>query len=233
MSVCRYALYYAPGPGTPLAAFGASWLGRDADTGNAVAQPSLPGLAPEVLFELTREPRRYGFHATLKPPFALAGGATEAGLLAAVASFARSQAAFALPPLELISLDGFLALVPTAPSPPLDGLARDCVVAFDDFRALPGAAELARRRQAGLSLRQEGLLARWGYPYVLDEYRCHLTLTRRLRPEEAAILRPALEPLAAPLCREPAVIDALSVFRELSPGAPLTVLARFPLGATG
>lgn len=232
MSAYRYALYYAPAPETALAAFGASWLGRDADTGAERPQPAVPGLSPEALHEITADPRRYGFHGTLKPPFVLAEGSSEDSLLAAVASFARARAPFTLPLLKLVSLDGFLALVPSAVAPALDRLARDCVIGFDDFRALPSAAEIARRRQAGLSLRQEGLLARWGYPYVLDAYRFHLTLTRRLRPEEAAILLPALEPLTAPLCGAAVAVDALTVFVEPAPGAPFTVAARFSFDAS-
>ena len=51
------------------------------------------------------------------------------------------------------------------------------------FARPPGAAELERRRKAGLSAAQEKMLLRWGYPYVLDEFRFHLTLTGRLQPE--------------------------------------------------
>src|SRR5690554_5056560 len=65
----RYAIYYAPEPGSPLDRFGAAWLGRSAWTGEPVAQPAVEGLDPEQLAAMTAEPRLYGFHGTLKPPF--------------------------------------------------------------------------------------------------------------------------------------------------------------------
>jgi hypothetical protein len=39
-------------------------------------------------------------------------------------------------------------------------LARDCVLEFDRWRAPPRADELARRRAAGLTARQETMLLR-------------------------------------------------------------------------
>ena len=62
-------------------------------------------------------------------------------------------------------------------------MAGACVRDLDEFRAPAGEAELARRRKAGLSARQEALLTQWGYPYVFEEFRFHLTLSGRL-PEE-------------------------------------------------
>jgi hypothetical protein len=72
----RYAIYFVPPPGSPLACFGAVWLGYDVANGAEPPQPRLPEIAPERLRNITAEPRRYGFHATLKPPFSLAAGAT-------------------------------------------------------------------------------------------------------------------------------------------------------------
>ncbi|PKP65441.1 MAG: phosphonate metabolism protein, partial [Alphaproteobacteria bacterium HGW-Alphaproteobacteria-8] len=70
----RFALYYAPPPG-PLADFAADWLGWDATAGREMPHPIVPGL-PGPVEELTRAPRKYGLHGTLKPPFRLAQGAT-------------------------------------------------------------------------------------------------------------------------------------------------------------
>src|SRR5262249_48288739 len=157
--------------------------------------------APEELAELTAEPRRYGFHGTLKPPFALAAGATEAALLDAAGKFALSQSAFNLPGLHLVSISGFLALVPTERSEALHALADTTVQHFDVLRAPASPEELARRRRARLSPRQEALLERWGYPYVMEEFRFHLTLTRRLSAEERARIEPPLLALTAPVTR--------------------------------
>ncbi|MFZ4410791.1 MAG: DUF1045 domain-containing protein, partial [Paracraurococcus sp.] len=183
----RVALYWAPELDDPLHALASAWLGRDAETGAALPQPALPGLD---IAALTADPRGYGLHATLKPPFRLAVSWAEA--MAAAEALAGRLAPFDLPPLAVHDLDGFLALRETAPCPALQALADACVEALDPCRAPPGEAELARRRRSGLSPRQEALLARWGYPYVFAEWRFHVTLTRRLTAAEKAVVLPAV-----------------------------------------
>ncbi|MCC7426556.1 MAG: DUF1045 domain-containing protein [Alphaproteobacteria bacterium] len=232
MSAPRYALYLAPPPDSPLWAFGCRWLGRDAAGGTAIAQPAVAGLAPERLHALTEDPRRYGFHATLKPPFALRAGTDEAGLRAALAAFARRQPHFLLPALRLTDLDGFLALTPSGPCPAVHDLADACVRAFDAFRQPPDEAELARRRKARLSARQDEYLQRWGYPYVFEEFRFHMTLSQRLAAEDKALLWPAIAAdAAARLERGPVPVNELCLFAQASRIAPFAIAARFTLGA--
>ncbi|HEY0291217.1 MAG TPA: DUF1045 domain-containing protein, partial [Hansschlegelia sp.] len=91
MKGARYAIYYAPAPGTPLWSFGSSVLGYDAATGAAKPPLAPPGVGPEDWARITAQPRRYGFHATLKAPFHLTAGRTEAELLAMAANFAAQQ----------------------------------------------------------------------------------------------------------------------------------------------
>jgi hypothetical protein len=91
-----------------------------------------------------------------------------------------ARAPVTIPSLEVRRLGGFIAVVPTEPSAALADLAAATVAALDPFRAPPSEAELARRRKARLSDRQEALLMKWGYPYVMEEFRFHLTLTGRL-----------------------------------------------------
>ena len=81
----RYAIYYAPDPGTALDDFGASLLGYDARSATDLPFPGDVTLIMPDWHDLTRDPRKYGFHATLKPPMALAEGRTEAELMAAEA----------------------------------------------------------------------------------------------------------------------------------------------------
>ena len=227
----RYAIYWAPPPGTPLAKEAARWLGYDACTGAVLQQPDLPGLSREIAAAITEGPRHYGFHATLKPPFELAEGATEGDLLDAVEHLAAALPVGRMAPLVVAAIDGFLALVPGRPSHDLSAIAEACVRDLDRFRRPLSAAALARRQRTPLTERQARYLAEWGYPFVLEEFRFHLTLTDRLWPELMRAVRPALERVLAPACVEPLALERLVVFREEDPQAPMRIIASFELAA--
>lgn len=218
----RVALYYAPERGDPLRAAGDHWLGRDPESAAPLAQPSLPGIAA-----MTADARRYGFHATLKPPMRLrsAWGA----FLADADALAARTPPFALPPLAVSSLEGFLTLLEATPSAALRRLAEACVEALDAHRAPASDEEMARRRRGGLTPRQDEMLRRWGYPYLFESWRFHMTLTRRLSPEEAAICRPAATAHFAAALALPRAVASLAVFTEREPGAPLLLAERLRL----
>lgn len=174
----RYAVYYLP-ENRELAAFGASWLGWDVAQGAPVGQPGIEGIEAA-----TRTPRKYGFHGTLKPPFRLAEGTDVAGLQADIAALAATTPPVEISGLILSRIGRFLALVPLGEAEGLARLAFACVTRLDRFRRPAGAEELARRRAAGLTARQDALLLKWGYPYVAEEFRFHLTLTGQLAEPE-------------------------------------------------
>lgn len=178
MSYSRFAIYYLP-PDGPLAAFGAAWLGWDVVRGCTAPQFDMHGLD-----DITMTPRKYGFHATLKPPFRLKARQTVEALESDTAKLARKLVPVACDGLQLARLGGFLALTPYGAMDGIEHVAAACVKGLDAYRAPPSEAELTRRRAAGLSARQEDHLAQWGYPYVLDEFCFHLTLTGKL-PEDA------------------------------------------------
>ena len=230
----RYALYFAPQPGSPWAEAGNGWLGRDAEREHAVAQEIVPGMPSVLLSQLTSGARRYGFHATLKAPFHLAPGFSEANFEAMAAAFCQAQRRITVPSLKVKPLDRFLALRPEGAEDEIGALAMRCVSYFDLLRAAPADNELASRRRHSLSPRQEALLQRWGYPYTEEEYRFHLTLSDDLREigEDAAYaLRRAAEEHFAPVAAQaPCVIDRLCIFREAGPGAPFAAWRSFPFG---
>lgn len=180
MSRPRYAIYYAPAPESPLWTFGSAVLGYDAATGEPRAPLAPDGLTLSDWSAITAQPRRYGFHATLKAPFHLADGASEDDLIAAGQAFARRRRPFALPELDVGAVASFAALKPVERSQHIDELAGACVEAFEPFRAPPSPEETARRREASLSERQLESLVRWGYPYVFEDFRFHMTLTGSL-----------------------------------------------------
>lgn len=212
----RYAVYYAPERG-PFARFAAEWLGWCPLSGTPKPHPEVPGL-PRPVEEITQTPRKYGFHGTIKPPFRLASGTTPAALEDDVAALATRLAPVSLDGLALAQLGGFVALVPEGDTSALAGLAGEVVEALDPHRAPAPAQETERRRAAGLSPRQEELLARWGYPYVMDEFRFHLTLTGNLPPEDAARTMAALDPLITPLLPRPFEVRDLCLFGEDASG---------------
>ena len=207
----RYAIYYSPAPGTALADFGARWLGWDSASGATRAHPIIDGVD---VAQITATPRKYGFHGTIKPPFRLADGMTAQGLADAVADLCADATPVRLDGLHLARLGRFLALVPQGDVTALTALAARTVQELDMFRAAPSEAELAKRRTARLSAAQNAHLLRWGYPYVLDQFRVHLTLTGPLQADLAALAETALaEPLAA-LDLAPYQITGLTLLGE-------------------
>ncbi len=218
----RVGLYYAPSPDDPLWQAGNSWLGRDPFSNALPTQPDLPDI-----FAVTSDARHYGFHATLKPPMRLRG--TFKSLLTDAEKLSNSLAPFDMPPLAVTNLHGFLALCETAPCPPLHALADACVAGVDEHRVPPDDAELARRRKGGLSAEREAMLLRWGYPDVFATWRFHMTLTRRLSPEEEKIYRPAAEAYFAPALLIPRRVSDLSLYVQPAPEKPFTLVHRLPL----
>ena len=226
----RYAIYFTPPQDDELTRLAAAWLGRDAFGGAAAARPNLQEISADEIGAATTEPRRYGFHATLKAPFRLAEGRTEAGLERALADFAASAEPVVLPRIVVAELDGFLALVPAEPSEDLQRFAGSVVEAFEPFRAPLTETEISRRKPDALDPEQRQNLLRWGYPYVFGAFQFHMTLTGRLAPADRARFRAAAESVFAPAIARPLAIDGLALFVEPEPGAPFTATCWHALG---
>jgi hypothetical protein len=234
----RFAIYAVPGTGSADAAGtllrerAEQWLGRSA-SGEPVT-PGVPaGWTREAVDAITVSARRYGFHATLKAPFRLAEGRTAGELDTALARFAAARAAVTVPRLRLVRLGAFFALVPGAEAAELHALADEVVTCFDCFRAPVTEAEVADRNPASLTPRQRELLNAWGYPYVLDEYRIHLTITDALTDripdgQRSEVERTLSDWFAASLGATVSV-DALVLFTEAEPGAPFERYSVHPL----
>ena len=219
----RYAIYFTPGQNDPLTRIAASWLGRDPFTGAQPPAPTVTRLSPAEIAYHTASARRYGFHATLKAPFHLAENTTEAELDNAVATFAAGADPILLSRLMPARIDGFLALVPGSPAPDLDRLAGEVVVAFDRFRAPLSDAEVKRRNPEALSPEEFRNLLQWGYPYVFENFRFHMTLTGRVSDADLPRVRAAIDEVFAPVLERPAIVDGLALFVEPEPGADFTV----------
>lgn len=223
----RYAVFHAPQADHPLWQAGCQWLGRDpaGQLSAADAAPSSPELA---------EPWRYGFHATLKPPMRLRDGLQERDFMAAVQRLAERTAAFMLPPLVVATLGDFVALRPVqppAPEHPLRRLADACVRELDDWRAPPTTQELSRRLARPLDAEQAELLARWGYPHVLQRWRFHMTLSNSLPPARRQTLLQAAQQHFGSALGTALPVSDIAVYVEPAPGAPFLLAQRFVLQA--
>ena len=225
----RFAIYYAPGAAEPLWRKAAEWLGRDPLTGETIDGP-LAGTTRDALFDRSVSARRYGFHATIKAPMMLAEGRSRAGLEDALSAFAAEAEPAAIGRLKLSLIDGFLALVPAQQTAELTDFAGDVVEAFEPFRAQPSAAERERRLKGGhLSARQVELMDRFGYPYVFEQFRLHMTLTDRLPEHEREAYTRAAAAHFGALAEADTTLDRLVLFHEPEPGAPFVRLGDFIL----
>lgn len=222
----RYGIYFAPGLGAPLHSVGSRWLGRDAATCESL-NPRLPdGLGHDEWLRATESPRRYGLHATLKPPFRLAEDVTFEDLQAELDSFASRHDCFEAPALRVGTLGRFLALTLSEPSEKFSNLASASVSQFDRFRAPATEQDLAHRLHDSLSAREREHVLRWGYPYVFDTWKFHISLTGSLPPQSLPPLERVLRHHFAPACEQPLLVDSVCIFREPSPGAPFCIVDR-------
>lgn len=230
MSTARYALYYAPDRNAALWRVGSRILGYDAATGQETDFLKPPHLDDADWALCTREPRRYGFHATLKAPFELADGRTEAELAVALAFHASRLAPVTIPGLEVSIIGNFIALRPTVAPPELSALAMEIVASFDSFRAPLSASDRERRLKSPLTPSQIRNLDRWGYPYVGDDFRFHMTLTGPLHIDERDSVRRALDNdfrIHAPLGA--LILDRLCLYKQETRDARFRIMADVPL----
>jgi len=228
----RCAIYFAPPVLSEWWMAGSQWLGRCARTGMSQPQPRIPGVEPGRFHALTADPRRYGWHATLKAPFELAPGCGLDDLRAALRALCADHSRFTLPPVVAQRMDRFIALRPAQPSAALDALAADCVRRLHLLAAPLTEAELARRRRVPLTPHQDALLLQWGYPWVLDHFRFHLSLTGDI-DGEAAATQAALQEAAQAWfgALPPCEVGHLSLFVEPVRGAEFMLVEQLELGA--
>ncbi len=226
----RYAIYFATPADDALMRLGNQWLGRNPFDGAPLEQPDVDGLSKDRFSELTTDPRRYGFHGTLKAPFSLKGGVAETDLVSACDSFAGELAPFTVNSLAVNRLGRFLALTPSGPEPELTAFAASCVRHFESFRAPLSDADLARRRNSSLTPAQDQNLVTWGYPYIFDDFRFHMTLSNKLENEtEAETLETAARGYFGPVTGRPHTVSSFGLYLEPERGAPFQVHTIFQL----
>ncbi|MEO1650420.1 MAG: DUF1045 domain-containing protein [Pseudomonadota bacterium] len=224
----RYAIYFIPDPSSSLWAFGSSVLGYDSAAVADVPQPSHPLFRKPFVRTMVEGPRTYGFHGTLKAPFELKDGATLDQLMGAAAAFGVDETALSIGCLDVVEIGSFLALVPAQEPPDLKRLASRVVEHFEPFRAPLNEAGLAKRLKTPLTPEQTANLHAWGYPYVFDEFRFHMTLTGPLDEHVRRETRAGLLEIYRPIA-QPVIIDAIAVCEQAEPGERFRTLRRFRL----
>ena len=226
--VPRYAIYFAPGGGDPLWRFGSHCIGYDAETGKDCPVPQSMTLSQDDWGAWTQEPRRYGFHATLKAPFHLADATAEDDLIESLGQFAAARNAFCLQDMDVRAIGNFVALTPLNPPAELQDLARDCVTYFDRFRAPLSESDIARRLATPLTPRQKELLQTWGYPYVMEQFRFHMTLTSSLPDIARATMVAELERrYREEVRRTDLFINGFALFRQDTRDSRFRIKQRF------
>jgi hypothetical protein len=222
----RYAIYFVPAVDSMLYRYGSAILGYDCYSGNVMDFPQeFSGDDAVNWNELTAVPRRYGFHATLKTPFYLSPACTELQLTNALRNFAGlGHGVHGFAPTARL-LNGFFAVVPLKGAASLDALAAPCTTIFDAYRAPMSPRERARRIALGLSQSQIQNLDRWGFPYVLSEFRFHMTLTGKVPlRRRKAVLSILLSGFHRMHIESSVPVDRLALLRQATPDASFRVV---------
>ena len=221
----RIAIYWTPGKPSPLDKAASDWL-KEEDN-------KIPGIPKEEVQRLLLAPNHYGFHATIKPPFrlkseyALEDVAQELTLFIAE----KQNRPFTLPRFDVARIGQFICLKPQDESSRLQKFAAETLRRFDHFRKPADEDEITRRRASGLTARQDQLLLKWGYPYVLDEFIFHLTLTGNIQnPNHFKLLNhELLKRFSSKVKFPPCIFDSLSLFIQHD-GKPFTEYRRWNFG---
>jgi hypothetical protein len=228
----RCAVYFVPEVHGDWWHAGSQWLGRCAASGVTYPPPVIDGVDATVFQACTADPRRYGWHATLKAPFRLAAGQSLLTVQSALRDLAHRLPAFDMPPLQVTRMGSFLALVPQGDLSQIQATAAACVTELHPLAEALSVADLARRRKTRLTPEQDRLLLAWGYPWVLDEFRFHMSLTgplNDLSPDAQNAVQAAASAHfeVLPTCR----FGHLALFVEPQAGASFELVDTMALSA--
>lgn len=227
----RLGIYFVPDPETALYQQASRWLGYDIHGGRELHyDKTLLRINPQHQ-QLVAPARRYGFHATLKAPFRLRDGEKVETIVEALHEFSGRFRKFTLPSLQLQTFSSFSCLVPEKTSSEINDIADQLVHDFDKFRSPLTKEELDKRMAKKISTRQLLLLRQWGYPYVFDCYRFHMTLTGTLPsdPLKKNEIQELLARYFEPVLKQPICFNAISLVCEPEPKSCFVHVQQFPL----
>jgi hypothetical protein len=217
----RYAIYYIPD--LPLFQIGSDWLGWNSQSG----QETLLSADDR---RITDRPRKYGFHATVKPPFLLASHSTQGELQDAFHAFCATSSPATGGTLKIARIGRFLAMTQDVQSNEVTELAASTVSHFDKFRAPLSDKDIEKRRQRRLTPQQDELLLRWGYPYVMQEFKFHMTLTGWLAANEIDAIEQRANTRFQEFIGQPLSIASLALLGEDRDSGHFHVVDKLSLG---
>ena len=223
----RFAIYFAPDDQSDLARFGEVALKRKPNAEDSA-------LGPVYGRDLTQHktfaafPRHYGFHATLKAPFELQDNTQIGKLERALEQFCCLHSPVPLTALKPAILAGFIALV-CEPSASLKQLAFEVVKAFEPFRGPISEHDLQRRKPETLSPLARSYLHEYGYPYVGELFKFHMTLSGENDPGFYQFLKDNFDEMVI----DPVTLDRVALFRQPHRDAPFERMISWPLTAAG
>ncbi|OLP59460.1 hypothetical protein BJF93_12165 [Xaviernesmea oryzae] len=226
----RYAIGFTPSVCDPLTLAAAEWLGRNPYSDALCEQPHVSGISAQELAFYTAVPRRFGFHAMLRPLFRLGDGVDEAALLNALLRFTSERAPLVLPRLSVRLRDHCFMLAPAAPSEEIRQLTAEVLECFEPYRAMLTDAEIERRDPDRLTATQFANLHRWGDPHVMDEHSFHMMVTGPVPFPSQLRIATALQAHFEAFCLRPLEISSLALFVEAGAGAPMRVHSQLPMG---
>lgn len=220
----RVAVYFTPDDQHGLSAAAAKWLGWDPHSASLIERDVADDRAA------VSKPAHYGFHATIKAPFHLAPMQTLDALQSALTDYCGDAGPFELPALEVRKIKDFFALVPQGDLKHLTLLANETVRFFEHFRADITPQDIAKRQPQFLTERQNHYLKEFGYPYIFEFYRFHMTLSGSVALEHQNIVEESIYKHFDKFIGRPLAFDALSLFVEPSPQQPFYCHSRHMLG---
>ena len=179
----RYAIYYAPPKESSLEEFGRYWFGWDPLNAklinnkqrinylNRFGIKNLKNIDKNVLIA-----KKYGFHGTLIPPFKLNKNYSTNTLFKKTEDIAKKFKKFKFYKFKLKRINNFYAFVQNKKNSNINKISNRLVKELFKFRSPLTKKEIDKRNPSKLSKLQLNILHKWGYPYLMSEFKFHMTL---------------------------------------------------------
>ena len=131
--------------------------------------------------------------------------------------------------MKISRLGRFLAMTQDVQSNEVTELAASTVSNFDKFRAPQSDQDIEKRRQRRLTPEQDALMLRWGYPYVMQEFKFHMTLTGPLQNDEIDTIKHDANTRFQEFLEQPLKIASLALLGENSDSGRFHVINKLSL----